>query len=240
MKKSKLFSLGILLLCLGYSVVPTYYHKLINPNNLRHLSNKQDNSQKKIALTFDDGPDPRYTGKLLDLLEEMNVRATFFIVGQKAQDHPELVERMLSQGHSVAFHSFEHANGMFQGRKYTKTDFEKCRELSQRNHWNIHLFRPPWGHTNLWSKYYAQKNGFQLVYWNVMAQDWSRNATPVTIASKLMKRVRPGSIICLHDSGGAPGAPENTISALKKALPWLLSQGYKFVSLEDDPIWNRS
>lgn len=237
MKKVKLLSLGILAAGVVYAVLPTYYHKLINPQNLRRLTNSPSETKKKIALTFDDGPDPRYTGRILDLLEELQIKATFFIVGEKAERHPELVERMIKEGHHIAFHSYEHANGMLKSPGYTKRDFQECRKLSQKYGWDIHLFRPPWGHTNLWSNYYARQNEFHLVYWNVMAQDWSKNATPVTIASKLMKRVKPGAVICLHDSGGAPRAPEHTISALKQALPWLLNQGYEFTGLEDDPIW---
>lgn len=240
MKKLKLLSLGILLLGAGYSIIPTYYHKLWNPRNLRRLSLKPDSSQKVIALTFDDGPDPRYTGRILDLLKELHVKATFFVVGEKAKQHPQLIDRMIKEGHQVAFHSFEHGNGMFKTPGYTKRDFKKCRELARKYGWKIRLFRPPWGHTNLWSKYYAKKNGFELAYWNVMAQDWSKHATPVTITTKLMRRIKPGSVICLHDSGGAPGAPEHTISALKQVLPWLLRQGYEFTGLEDDPIWKRS
>ncbi|MGI5959646.1 MAG: polysaccharide deacetylase family protein [Massiliimalia sp.] len=211
----------------GYSVIPTYYNKLMNPHVIR-----RGTAKNQVALTFDDGPDPRYTPRLLDLLKEQKVKATFFVVARKAQQHPELVNRMIAEGHEVALHSYEHGNGMLKGYEYTKNDFQKSMAIMRQNHWKIRYFRPPWGHTNLFTLSFAKKYGLTPVIWSVMAQDWKEDTTVLEIAQKLIHRVKAGSVICLHDSGGAPGAPERTLLALEKVIPYWKKQGYEFVGLE--------
>lgn len=215
------------LLSAGYSVIPTYYNKLLNPHVIRRVGEPDS-----IALTFDDGPDPRYTPRLLDLLREQEVKATFFIVAKKAQKHPELVQRMLDEGHEIGLHSYEHGNGMLRGYSYTREDFEKSLAIMRKNRWKVRYFRPPWGHTNLFTLHFAKKHGLIPVIWSVMAQDWKGDTTVLEIARKLIQRVKAGSVICLHDSGGAEGAPERTLLALEKVIPYLKQQGYHFVGLE--------
>lgn len=215
------------LLGAGYSVIPTYYNKLVNPKVTRRV-----HGERCIALTFDDGPDPRYTGALLDLLKEQQVHATFFVVAKKADQHPELIDRMLAEGHEVALHSYEHGNGLLKGYRYTKLDFAKCAAVMRRHGWPVRYFRPPWGHSNLFTAHFAKQHDWKLATWSVMAQDWKETATPQIIAQKLLKRVHSGSVVCLHDSGGAEGAPARTIHALRHVLPIWKAQGYRFIGLE--------
>lgn len=217
------------LLCAGYSVIPTYYHKLLDPRAIRKIHKKDH-----ISLTFDDGPDPRYTGTLLDILKEYQIHATFFVVAQKAEKYPELIHRILEEGHELGLHSLEHGNGLVKGYRYTRQDFEKSLNIMRSHHWSVKYFRPPWGHSNLFTKHFANKYGLKLVYWNVMAQDWKADATSFSITSKLIRRVKSGSIICLHDSGGCINAPARTLSALRKAIPLLKQQGYIFTGVEEN------
>lgn len=222
--------IAVVLVCAGYSILPTYFNKLVHPGVPKTLRQ----GGKTVALTFDDGPDPRYTGELLDLLQQEQIPATFFMVAKKADASPALVDRMIQEGHAVALHSLEHANALLKGFRYTKEDFAQCREIISRRQWPVTLYRPPWGHTNLFSLHFARKNGFRPILWSVMAQDWSSQSTPEIIAQKLLKRVCPGSIICLHDSGGAEGAPRNTIAALRNALPALKEKGFEFIILDNN------
>ena len=93
-------------------------------------------------------------------------------------------------------------------------------------------YRPPWGHATAATCYEIRRYGLRLVMWDVMCEDWQRSATPEGIAHKLLERIHPGAVICLHDSGGAPGAPAHTLAALKIALPQLLDRGYEFVKVD--------
>lgn len=224
----QIWLIGLILLAfVSYSVIPTYYHKLINPKVIRKLTD-----EKRIALTFDDGPDERYTGALLDILKDNSVQATFFIVAKKADAHPDLVNRMINEGHEIALHSFEHANGLLKGYRYTKRDFEQCARIIKKHGWHVRYFRPPWGHSNVFTAYFAKQHNWKLATWNVMAQDWKQNTTSEEILTKLLNRVKSGSVICLHDSGGADNAPERTLQALRRAIPLLKAKGLKFSPLE--------
>jgi peptidoglycan/xylan/chitin deacetylase (PgdA/CDA1 family) len=192
---------------------------------------------KRLVLTFDDGPNPLYTGKVLDILKENQIKASFFVVAQDAIRSPELIKRMKEEGHCVGLHSLEHRHAFLCGYHYMKHDFAKSMELLQSINCHIHFYRPPWGVRNLFSKRFINKYNLHLVLWDVMAQDWKASSTPEMIADKIEKRIFDNAIICLHDSGdkygGAKGAPLHTIEALKKVLPKLKEKGYEFVTVEE-------
>ena len=97
----------------------------------------------------------------------------------------------------------------------------------------VKWYRPPWGHLNLASLFWIRKLHLNLVFWDVMAQDWSAKETPDSICNKILRRVFPGAVICLHDGRGENGAPGRTIEALKKAIPLLKAQGYEFRRIEE-------
>lgn len=220
---------GLLLVAaLSYGLFPTFYHKRLDPQVLRRLPRG-----KGIMLTFDDGPDPRYTGALLDLLQRERVKATFFVVLSRADRYPELVERMLREGHSLALHGYEHKSALWRTPRALRQDFARSQEVLQRRHWRVSYCRPPWGHFNLCSPAALRSLGLRPMTWSVMAQDWKAHTTGCAIYYKLLRRVRPGSIICLHDAGGAEGAPPRTLGALREALPALKMRGLRFVTADD-------
>jgi peptidoglycan/xylan/chitin deacetylase (PgdA/CDA1 family) len=221
----------ILIIFLLHSVLPTYYNKHYNNNIVKNTKGK-----KKIMLTFDDGPDPRYTSDLLDLLNEQNVRATFFVVANNAKSNPDIIKRMLNEGHEIAIHSLEHKNAWLYSYSYTKKDFYKSLDIMKKLGANVKYYRPPWGHTNIFSMSFADKHNLKVILWDVMAEDWEKDATVEVIVERLKKRIKGNSIICLHDagenSGGAEGAPRRMIEALKIALPELKASGFRFVTPE--------
>jgi peptidoglycan/xylan/chitin deacetylase (PgdA/CDA1 family) len=227
----KAVCLAAALLCLAslsYGLGPTFFHKRLDPRVLRRLSDS-----RAVMLTFDDGPDPRYTGLLLDLLRRERVKATFFVVLSRADRHPELIERMLREGHSLALHGYEHKSALWRSPRALREDFAHSREVLQRRHWQVAYCRPPWGHFNLASMAAIRGLGLQPVTWSVMAQDWKSNTTGHAIYYKLLRRVAPGCIICLHDAGGAQDAPLRTQEALREALPALKMRGLHFVTADD-------
>ena len=216
------------ILFLLHSIVPTYYNKKFNKKAIRKTKNKNE-----IMLTFDDGPDERYIYELAKVLEKNKVCASFFMVAENAQKNPEIVKFLQEKGHKIGLHSWQHKNAMLYSYSYTKKDFENSIAI-MKNLGVVDLFyRPPWGHTNIFSLIFVKKYNMKLIYWDVMAEDWSEKSNPESIYEKLIKRTSNNSIICLHDagenSGGSKGAPLNTIEALKLAIPTLKEKGYKFI-----------
>ena len=192
---------------------------------------------RSLVLTFDDGPDVRYTPLLLDLLKHENVTATFFVVGRHAAAPPELIHRMISEGHTVGGHTMRHQNALLCTPSAIRDDFKVSirlhRELTGTA---LRFFRPPWGISSPFMNRYIKKYQIQRVLWDVMAEDWESQTTSGIISSKLKDRVFDGAVICLHDAGedtgGAKGAPRRTIDALIHTIPWLKAQGYQFLTME--------
>lgn len=192
---------------------------------------------KRLILTFDDGPNAAYTGKLLDLLRDSNVKATFFVVAKNAARLPELIQRMKKEGHGIALHSLEHRHALVCSYSYMKYDFAKSIELLQNLNCRMIYYRPPWGVRNLFTKSFVKKHKLHMVLWDIMVGDWRSKHTPKMLEDRIVKRVFDGAVICLHDGGenygGDKGAPFNTIEALKNVIPKLKEDGYEFVTVEE-------
>lgn len=218
--------LTIILLC--YSIMPTYLYKFQHKLRTENKINK-----KVLYLTFDDGPDEKYTSHLLDLLKKYNVKATFFMVATFAKENPIIVNRVKEEGHLIGIHSFEHKNALFQSKSYTSYDFEQSVKIMKELGVNLKYYRPPWGHFNIFTNYEMKKHNLDKVLWDVMAQDWRGNTTADKICDKLLRRSKNGSIICLHDGRGENDAPLRTIKALEKAIPIWKKEGYKFLTMEE-------
>lgn len=217
-----------IVLFLVYTIVPTYYNKFLNRKIIHRTKTKN-----QIMLSFDDGPDERYTNSLLDVLKQENVRATFFVVAKNAEKNKPIISRMQAENHEIALHSLEHKNAMFYGYKYAKNDFAQSIAIMQKLQVKASFYRPPWGHSNIFTSYFANKFNLKIMLWSVMAEDWSKYAKPETILTKLILRTKSNSIICLHDGGGAEGAPINTIAALSEAIRLLKSKGYTFITASE-------
>ncbi|WP_101773353.1 polysaccharide deacetylase family protein [Peptostreptococcus faecalis] len=220
--------LVLVLVFIVHSIIPTYYNKIFNKNAIR-----KTDTDNNIMLTFDDGPDKRYINQLLAVLEKNDVKAIFFMVAKNAQNNSEIVKKIENKGHKIALHSWEHKNAMLYSYFYTKKDFENSKQIMSSLGVKDFIYRPPWGHTNIFSNHFVKKHNMKLMYWDVMAEDWSASSTPESISEKLLKRTTKNSIICLHDagenSGGAKDAPLNTIEGLDIAIPKLKEKGYNFV-----------
>lgn len=211
---------------LGYSVIPSF--------GLRYVGKSRQRKDKKVLyLTFDDGPS-EYTAALLRLLAKYEIKASFFVVSDFVRQYPDLISRMKREGHMIGIHSAKHQNALFRGDKFSYTDLAASIFNLKKLGVDAVYYRPPWGHLNLFTLYWVKKLNLKLVFWDVMAQDWERKATPDTIENKLLDRIYSGAIICLHDGRGAKGAPGKTIKALEKTIPLLLNQGYQFERLDNN------
>lgn len=218
-----------------HSLLPMLYNRWLNPQVIRNSG-----VPGTVMLTFDDGPDARYTGRILDLLKAEGVKAAFFAVTSMARENEALIDRMIAEGHTVGFHSIDHQNAMVRGFWHTRKDFLEGYHFLKEKGVDQIYYRPPWGHTNLFTWHYVRKYRMRMVMWDVMAEDWEAQATVGSIRKKCLTRVKDQSVICLHDggerSGGAKGAPEKTLEALRYVISALKEAGYRFILPGECPV----
>jgi peptidoglycan-N-acetylglucosamine deacetylase len=150
-----------------------------------------------IALTFDDGPDPEETPRVLDVLEAHGARATFFMVGRRAETHPDLVARAAAAGHALANHSWDHASFIRLDRSAREEQLNRTRTALAPH--GVPLFRPPFGEQSLASLRDARRAGLEVVAWDVVSEDWRDYPAP-HLVERTMRRLRRGSVVVLHDS----------------------------------------
>lgn len=208
-----------------YSVLPNIYFRYISKKVWRKIPIEE----KSIAFTFDDGPDPRYTPVLLDLLKQYNIKCTFFVLGEKAKANPDLVKRIADEGHTIGLHANKHISSTFRSYRATKKDFHDSLSVLKELGIRVKFYRPPWGLVNLTSNSFINKYEFEPVLWSIHASDWSRHVDVEHIITVLTTKVKPGDIVLLHDGRGSDEAPKRTIKALETAIPELIRQGYQFV-----------
>ncbi|MFV0328382.1 MAG: polysaccharide deacetylase family protein [Dysgonomonas sp.] len=175
--------------------------------------------QKIVYLTFDDGPIPEITPWVLDLLDEYNIKATFFCVGDNVRKHPEIYKMVLNRGHRVGNHTFNHIQGI---RKFSKRYLENTRLASE--YIESDLFRPPHGHMRI-PQFFTLRRYYQIVMWDVVTRDYSKLMAPEQVYENVKKYTRDGSVIVFHDS---LKAERNMKYALPKSIEWLKEQGYSF------------
>lgn len=149
-----------------------------------------------IALTFDDGPHPEYTPRVLDLLGKYNAKATFFVVGQLAEQYPAVIERIRAEGHALGNHTYTHAAmSLIKGRERRK-ELRACEKVLGPQ--PVKLFRPPWGMQSRASRFDLLRLGDQVVAWNIVADDWLKQE-PEDLAQRIIAQAKPGGIVLLHD-----------------------------------------
>lgn len=221
-------------LFIGYTVIPTVFIRLVSLGAISRLPR----GSGRIALTFDDGPDPRYTPRILEILKRYQIKACFFIVGAKARAHPELVRQIAGAGHEIGNHGFKHKIiWLLTPRATTREIMETNRAIEELTGQKIRFCRPPWGLFNLFSILYCRLKGLTVVLWTYMSWDWSKKATPESIAEKALSRARDGAILIFHDSdttpGAAEGGPDRVVAALPMILDGLQQRGLQVAPLEE-------
>lgn len=150
-----------------------------------------------VALTFDDGPDPENTPKVLDLLDRYDARATFFMVGVRAARHPDLVARIARSGHTVGNHGWSHASLPLMTSRRRRREINKTRHILAPHASN--LFRPPFGHMDLPTYLDIRRSGHIPIAWDIVAHDWIDHPED-EILGDIERKIHPGAIILLHDS----------------------------------------
>jgi len=197
------------------------------PRLLRPLWGKvvwrKDPSKKVIYLTFDDGPVPEVTPLVLDLLDEHSIKATFFCVGENVQKHPDTFAQVMSRGHKVGNHTFNHLKGFSVTDEEYYGNIDKAAELIDST-----LFRPPYGRIT-GKQMKKLRDRYTIIMWDVITHDYNKNLSPETIMRTIKRYSRNGSLVVFHDS---IKAKENVLAVLPLAIEYWKSKGYTFGVLD--------
>ncbi len=174
--------------------------------------------QDALYLTFDDGPHPKVTPQVLDLLRQYKAKATFFCVGENAARFPQLVARILAEGHTIGNHTHNHLNGW-----KTPTRTYVGNALAAAGNLATGWFRPPYGRIRAAQAHYLQKHGFRVVMWDVLSCDFDPQYGARDCARFVIRHARPGSIVVFHDS---PKAAARCMPALEMVLRYYSRRGW--------------
>ncbi|MDN5302958.1 MAG: peptidoglycan-N-acetylglucosamine deacetylase [Thermoanaerobacteraceae bacterium] len=191
---------------------------------------------KYVALTFDDGPDPVYTPEILDILKEKNVPATFFLIGKNVEAYPDIAKRIVREGHSIGNHTYTHKSLIPLSGRATWEEIKKAEKaIEDATGIRPTLFRPPRGVYSSYATKLLRDERYTIVLWDVSAMDWAE-LPPKSIITNITGRIKPGSIILLHDSGDLVifkgGNRSSTVKALPEIIDNLRTGGYEFVTVD--------
>lgn len=194
--------------------------------------------EKIVAITFDDGPSPLYTPRILDILAEYQVPAAFFLVGDHVQKYPEIARWIFEDGHEIGNHTFTHIHvPTTPSRKLSAEIMQTDLEILQATGAYPRYIRPPRGFYDDRFRRLAELFGHRIVLWSLSSQDWRGSSTAAGITRRVLNNVRPGDIILFHDSGALlnkeGGDRESTIEALPAVIEGLWEKGYRIVTLEE-------
>lgn len=213
-----------------------YLYRMVYTGSQQAAVFSSGNVEEKIAaLTFDDGPDPRYTGEILDILKEKGAPATFFVVGTQAERYPDILRRCIEEGHEIGSHTYTHAN--LYHRNSGKVEFEMSRNrevIKGITGQAPQYFRPPRGLYDERILSAGDRLEQRIILWSISGEDWMEPSAK-HIVRRISQKIHPGAIILLHDSGGLlhnyGGDRSSTVSALGQIIDSLRRQGYRFVTV---------
>ena len=190
-----------------------------------------DRKKKKIYLTFDDGPVPDVTDHILDVLSDLDVKATFFCVGDNIKKYPEVFKRIIEEKHGIGNHTFNHLNGWEESEENYLKNIQLCEEVINHNSGidQIKLFRPPYGKIRR-KTLKKIKNEYKIIMWDVLSYDFSPRVTADRCLEKSIKYTRNGSIIIFHDS---IRTFEKNKLIISQYIRHLKSNNYEFCKIED-------
>ncbi len=220
---------GILyaILLVIYIVVIGSGSSFISFNFFLEAYNKGKTQSKEIAITFDDGPLPEITPKVLDVLKKFDAKATFFLIGNRIPGNESIVHRILDEGHLIGNHTLNHDKrfGFFSKEKITEEILDANAIIEERTQKKLRFFRPPFGTTNPKVKAATEELGCDVIGWNIRSFD-TLIKNPETVLKRIKKQVAPGAIILLHD------IYPSTAPLVEKLLEHLQQIDYKVVPLD--------
>jgi len=187
-----------------------------------------------IAMTFDDGPSPETTPRLLDILKQRNIKVTFFMIGQNAERNPDLVRRILAEGHEIGNHSWTHPQLSKLSDDRVTQEITKTQEaIKSASGFTPTTLRPPYGAITARQRAWIENQfGLNIILWSVDPFDWKRPG-PSVITQRILSGARPGAIILSHD------IHKQTVDAMPATLDALLAKGFKFLTISQLLAMNR-
>ncbi|MCD0469479.1 polysaccharide deacetylase family protein [Flavobacterium sp. JAS] len=204
----------------GSSRISSNYH-------VKAFCNNSSEKEKKIAITFDDGPSI-FTLEVLELLKKHNAKATFFCIGKNIETHPEIIKQIIAEGHLVGNHSYNHSKffDFYNAKKITE-ELQKTDSLLEKfTSKKINFFRPPYGVTTPSIRRALKITGHKVIGWNIRSLDGGTKNQNL-IFNRIIKRVSPGGIVLLHDTGS------HSVLVLEQFLQFLQQNNYEVISVEE-------
>lgn len=190
-------------------------------------------TEKKVALTFDDGPDSVYTPQILDILKQHNVKGTFFLIGNRAKLLPDVVKRMVQEGNIIGNHTMTHPDIMKLNEEETKQNILQGEaQLASLTGYKTALFRSPYGSLDSPKVKLIANLNYRIIAWNVDSLDW-KSLSAEQVKYNILENVKEGSIILQHSAGGTGENLSGTVGALGDIITTLQKEGYKFVTVPE-------
>lgn len=200
----------------------------LTSNDNKTVYNSNAKNQNKIALTFDDGPHPKITPKILDLLNKYDIKATFFVIGVNVDNYPEPLKRAALEGHEIGNHTVSHSILKSMNKDKIFDEINGCEEkILNLLGVKSRILRPPCGIYDDTLVKIANEKDYKIILWNIDTHDWAHKTTK-DIVKTVSRSIKGGDIILCHDyiSG-----ENHTIEALEILIPMLINNGYEFVTV---------
>jgi len=216
-----------------FSITHNFQGKIIRKVNIK-------NPKKVIALTFDDGPWPNTTSKILAILKEKNIKATFFMIGQNLKNFPQLGQQVVADGHAIGNHTWHHWHRQMNEFTAAREIDDTAALLYKTTGVKTSLFRPPNGFLSNGLADYARKQNDVVVLWSIDSGDWHKRGVSVEgLVNHVLQKAKPGAIVLMHDGSGVStvghvsSLRSLTVEALPKIIDELKKQNYEFVSVPE-------
>jgi peptidoglycan-N-acetylglucosamine deacetylase len=190
---------------------------------------KPNQNDKIVALTFDDGPWPKYTEQILDILKKNNIKATFFVIGNNMKNFPEIGKRIVTDGHTIANHTWHHWYHRLSPKAAAYEIDATEAIIYKTTGVRTNLFRPPGGVLGNGPAAYAKSKKYSVIMWSADSHDYKRPPAP-RLLSNVMRDSQPGGIVLMHDGGGVR---DSTVKALPAMIEKFQKSGYRFVTMPE-------
>ena len=236
MKRLIIVVCGLLVMvALSMAVFTVFYDQAVLVQ--RGTFYKSNTPEKLVALTFDDGPSPEWTPKILDALKTAGVKATFFMLGEHVRKYPDIARRVVSEGHEVGNHTYSHHVLIYYTMDELTDEINKAEQaIRETTGVTTKYFRPPKAWLTGAEKKKINELGYKVILWSLNSKDWV-TFDDKYVARYLIKHIHPGDIILFHDSGGVfsteGGSRKETVKTIPRLVEKLHRMGYRFVTVSE-------